>query len=164
MTRFRIFLALSILCCGSANADIWKWVDANGETHFVSTETSIYTWVESDRVFYSDTPDHEDAVLVQLIWHSKGTLKESESATAAMLAAAESSDGYAFPGETPEERAEREAAEAHHCKRITEIYKSYENAPRLYRTNTKGEREYLSAKDAEATMDDAKSKMDQACK
>ncbi|MDH4056511.1 MAG: DUF4124 domain-containing protein [Gammaproteobacteria bacterium] len=164
MTRFRIFLALSIFCCGSAAADIWKWVDANGETHFVSTQTAIYTWADEERVFYSDTPDHEDAVLVQLVWHSKGTLKDTEATVETMLAAAESSDGYAFPGETPKERAEREAAEAHHCKRVTEIYKSYENAPRLYRTNAKGDREYLSDKDAKATMDDAKSKMEQACR
>jgi len=101
---------------------------------------------------------------VQLVWHSKGTLKDTEFNVETMLAAAESSDGYAFPGETPKERAEREAAEAHHCKRVTEIYKSYENAPRLYRTDAKGDREYLSDKDAKATMDDAKSKMEQACR
>jgi hypothetical protein len=163
MNTFRICLVLSLFCCGSAAADIWKWVDAKGETHFVSTQTSIYTWVENEKVFYSDTPDHEDAVLVQLIWHSKGTLKDPETTAEAMMAAAESADGYAFPGETPEERAEREAAAAHHCKRVTEIYKSYENAPRLYRTNAKGEREYLSPKEAQATMADARSKMEQAC-
>jgi len=164
MAPFKIFLALSIFCCGPAAADIWKWVDANGETHFVSTQTSIYTCVDEEKVFYSDTPDHEDAVLVQLVWHSKGTLKDTEFNVETMLAAAESSDGYAFAGETPKERAEREAAEAHHCKRVTEIYKSYENAPRLYRTDAKGDSEYLSDKDAKATMDDAKSKMEQACR
>lgn len=163
MTRFKIFLVLSVFSCGSAAADIWKWVDANGETHFVSTQTAIYTWVEGEKAFYSDTPDHEDAVLVQLVWHSKGTLKDTEFNMETMLAAAESPDGNAFPGETPEERAAREAAQAHHCKRVTEIYKSYKNAPRLYRSNAKGDREYLSTKDAQATMDDAKSKMDQAC-
>ena len=163
MTRFKAVLILSLLFGGPAAADIWKWVDANGDTHFVSTQTSIYTWVDHDKVFYSDTPDHEDAVLVQLVWHSKGTLKDTESTVETMMAAAESSDGYAFPGETPEERAEREAAEAHHCKRVTEIYKSYENAPRLYRTNAKGDREYLSDKEAAETMADARSKMEQAC-
>jgi Domain of unknown function (DUF4124) len=164
MTRIKFFLALSIFFCGSASADIWAWVDANGEKHFVSTQTPIYTWVEDDKVFYSDAPDHEDAVLVQLIWHSKGTLKESAAADESALAAGESVNGDADPGETPEERAERVAAEAHHCKRVTEIYKSYENAPRLYRTSAKGEREYLSAKEAKATMEDAKTKMDLACK
>ena len=131
MSYFRIFLLLSVFCCGSAAADIWKWVDADGETHFVDTSTSIFTWEVDGRVFYSDTPDHEDAIAVQLVWVSKGGLEDKESA-------ANSSDGYAFPGETPDERAEREDAEAYYCKKATEIYSSYQNAPRLYRTNDAG--------------------------
>jgi len=156
MSYFRTFLLLSIFCCGSAAADIWKWVDTDGKTHFVDTSTSIFTWVEDGRVFYSDTPDHEDAIAVQLVWVSKGALDEKESA-------ANSSDGYAFPGETPDERAEREDAEAYYCKRATEIYDSYKNAPRLYRTNDAGEREYLSEETAKATLDETKSKMDDLC-
>ncbi|NQV85812.1 MAG: DUF4124 domain-containing protein [Woeseiaceae bacterium] len=163
MSYLRLFIVLSVFCCSPAAADIWKWIDADGNTHFVSTKTAIYTWTESERVFYSDTPDHEDAVLVQLIWHSKGTIIDAESTLADMESAAESSDGYAFQGETPAERQEREAAEAHHCKRVTEIYKSYENAPRLYRSNAAGEREYLSAKESKATMDETKQKVDDAC-
>ena len=157
MPYFRLIILLSIFCWGSAAADIWKWVDAQGETHFVDTMTSIFTWVdEHGKTFYSDTPDHEDAVAVQLVWVSKGTLDDLDSA-------ANSSDGYAFPGETPDERAEREDAEAYYCKRATEIYDSYKNAPRLYRTNDAGEREYLSETDAKATLDETKSKMDELC-
>ena len=156
MSYLKLILLLSVFVCGGALADIWKWVDANGETHFVDTNTAIFTWVEDGRTFYSDTPDHEDAVAVQLVWVSKGTLDDMKSA-------AESSDGYAFPGETPEERAEREKTEAHFCKRATEIYASYINAPRLYRTNKSGEREYLSKKDVKATLTDTKSKMNDLC-
>ena len=156
MSYFRIFLLLSVFCCGSAAADVWKWVDADGETHFVDTSTAIYTWVVDGRTFYSDTPDHEDAVAVQLVWVSKDALDGKENA-------ANSSDGYAFSGETPEQRAEREDAEAYYCKRATEIYDSYTNAPRLYRTNDAGEREYLSEEDAKATLDETKSKMDDLC-
>jgi len=156
MSYLRILLLLSVFCCGSAAADIWKWVDAEGKTHFVDTSTSIFTWEVDGRVFYSDTPDHEDAIAVQLVWVSKGALEDKESA-------ANSSDGYAFPGETPDERAEREDAEAYYCKKATEIYDSYKNAPRLYRTNEAGEREYLSEESAEATLTDTKTKMDELC-
>ena len=156
MSYLRIFLLLSVFCCGSAAADIWKWVDAEGKTHFVDTSTSIFTWEVDGRVFYSDTPDHEDAIAVQLVWVSKGALEDKESA-------ANSSDGYAFPGETPDERAEREDAEAYYCKKATEIYDSYKNAPRLYRTNEAGEREYLSEESAEATLSETKTKMDELC-
>jgi len=156
MSYFRIFLLLSVLCCGSAAADIWKWVDADGKTHFVDTSTSIFTWVEDGKIFYSDTPEHEDAIAVQLVWVSKGALDDKESA-------ASSSDGYAFPGETPDERAEREDAEAYYCKKATEIYDSYKNAPRLYRTNDTGEREYLSEEAAKVTLTETKTKMDELC-
>ncbi len=156
MSYFRTFLLLSVFYCGSAAADVWKWVDAEGKTHFVDTSTSIFTWVVDGSIFYSDTPDHEDAIAVQLVWVSKGALEEKESA-------ASSSDGYAYPGETPDERAEREDAEAYYCKRATEIYDSYKNAPRLYRTNDAGEREYLSEESAKATLVETKSKMDDLC-
>ena len=158
MSYFRILLLLSVFSFGSAAADIWKWVDADGKTHFVATSTAIFTWVdEAGKAAYSDTPDHEDAVAVVLVWHSKGTLVELEKSEEV------DSDGYAFAGETPLQRAEREDAEAHYCKRVTEIYDSYKNAPRLYRTNDDGEREYLSDKDAEATLVETKTKMDDHC-
>jgi hypothetical protein len=157
MSYLRIFLLLSVFCCGSAAADIWKWVDADGETHFVDTSTAIFTWVEDGKTFYSDTPDHEDAIAVQLVWVSKDLLEKEETVVA-------DSDAGEFPEETPAQRKEREEAEAYYCKRATEIYDSYKNAPRLYRTNDEGEREYLSDIDTKATMEETKIKMDDICK
>jgi len=152
-----IFLLFGV--CLSADADVWKWVDAFGKTHFVDTMTPIYTWVdEFGKVHYSDTPDHEDAVSVELLWMSEGTLDETEGP-----AEEPESGGYAYPGETAEDRAEREKAEAYYCKRATEIYDSYLNAPQLYRTSEGGEREYLSKKDAAATIAETKAKMTELC-
>ena len=46
-------------------------------THFVDTNKAIFTWVgDDDKLYYSDTPDHKDAVAVQLVWHSAGSLQE----------------------------------------------------------------------------------------
>ena len=150
-------MLLALSC--TANADVWKWVDALGNTHFVDTMKPIYTWVdETGKVHYSDKPDHEDAVSVELVWHSSGTLADLESSS-------DDSDegGYAYPGETAEDRAEREKAEAYYCKRATEIYESYLNAPQLYRTNDEGEREYLSKKEAAATIAETKARRDELC-
>ena len=156
----KTLLAILVLTMGlsvPAAADVWKWVDASGKTHFVDTMKPIYTWLdEFGKRHYSDTPGHEDAVSVQLVWHSDGSLDDVEDA--------ESDDGYAYPGETAEERAEREAADAYYCKRATEIFESYVNAPRLYRTNDAGEREYLSEKQAAATIAETKAKMDELCR
>jgi len=160
MTRLLTLFALTAGLLSPAVADVWKWVDASGKTHFVDTMKPIYTWIDEDgKRHYSDTPGHEDAVSVQLVWHSSGTLDElgdgEEDAD---------SDGYAFPGETAEERAEREAAEAYYCKRATEIFESYLNAPRLYRSNEAGERQYLTEEEAAATIAETKAKMNELCR
>ena len=143
----------------TANADIWKWVDAFGKTHFVSTMRPIYTWVdEFGRVHYADHPDHEDAISVELVWHSEGAHDEAGGS-----ASAPEEDGYAYPGETAEQRAERKRAEAYYCKRATEIYDSYVNAPQLYKTDENGEREYLSKADAARTIAETRAKKDALC-
>ena len=157
MNKLLTIIALTVGLSVPAAADVWKWVDASGNTHFVDTMKAIYTWVdENGKRHYSDTPGHEDAVSVQLVWHSAGTLDD--------IADDEAGDGYAYPGETAEERAEREAADAYYCKRAKEIFESYLNAPRLYRTNDAGEREYLSEKDAAATIAETKARMNELCR
>ena len=160
MTRLLTLLALTAGLSVPAFADVWKWVDATGKTHFVDTMKPIYTWVdEFGKRHYSDTPGHEDAVSVELVWHSPGTLDDIEGA-----GDEEDSGGYAYPGETAEERAEREAADAYYCKRATEIFESYVNAPRLYRTDEAGERQYLSEKEAAETIAETKAKMNELCR
>ena len=158
----RILTTLLLLTgfCLTANADVWKWVDANGKTHFVDTMKPIYTWVdEFGKSYYSDTPDHEDAVSVELVWHSPGSLADVDDSSDDS-----ESGGFAYPGETAEERAEREKAEAYYCKRATEIYDSYVNAPQLYRTDENGEREYLSKQEAAATIAETKARRDELCR
>lgn len=142
----------------AAQADVWKWVDALGNTHFVDTMRPIYTWVDDGKVHFADHPDHEGAVSVQLVWHSKGTLDEND------VAAQAPADEAAFPGETDEQRAERERAEAYYCTRATEVYESYLSAPQLYRTNAAGEREILSEAEAAKTIAETRAKKEQLCK
>ena len=143
----------------NAAADVWKWVDDKGEEHYVDTNRPIYTWVdEFGKIHYSDKPDHEDAVSVQLVWVSSKTLDEvagDEEGGAG--------DGNVYASETAEQRAEREAAEKYYCKRATQIYESYANAPQLYRTNDAGQRVFLSDKEVAATIAETKVKMDHIC-
>lgn len=158
MKNFLAILVLTVACSTAAKADVWKWLDAEGKTHFVDTNTPIYTWVdESGRAHYSDKPGHEDAVSVELVWVSSGSLEDVQNED-------ESGSGFAYPGETPEQRAEREKAEAYYCKRATEIYESYVNAPRLYKTNEVGEREYLSKEEAAKTIAETRAQKDELCR
>ncbi len=146
----------------TANADVWKWVDVDGKTHFVDTMKPIYTWRdEFGKVHYSDTPDHEDAVSVELVWYSRGSLDE---VPASDTPDEPEEEDFAYPGETEEQRAARKQAESYYCQRATEIYESYINAPQLYRTGTDGERHYLSEEETERTIAETRAKRDELCR
>jgi hypothetical protein len=157
--KYLVIVFLALGCVSAAQADIWKWVDANGDVHFVSSANPIYMWVdENGDVHYSDTPGHETARTVDLVWVSGGSLEEPEQQQAESQ-----DDGWAFEGETEEQRAERERAEAYYCKRASEVYESYVNAPRLYKTNDDGEREYLSDEEMAQMIADTRNKKDEIC-
>ena len=102
MNRLIILFALMLGITANAYADIWKWVDANGDVHFVNTNKPVYTWTdETGRVFFADKPGHESAVSVDLVWHSTGdSVEEAEKAEKQKAPLS----GWAHPGETPEER------------------------------------------------------------
>ena len=141
-----------------AHADVWKWIDANGDVHFVNTNTPIYTWVDEDgKVHYSDKPEHKTAVLVDLIWHSSEDNEE--------LAAAEAG-GSNVPEATESlmEKLERRKAKKKHCERAREIYESYVKAPALYQVNEQGEREYLTEKEAAAKLAETKAQVAEICR
>ncbi|MDA0705560.1 MAG: DUF4124 domain-containing protein [Proteobacteria bacterium] len=156
-------LVIGVLLVGlspAAWADVWKWVDALGNTHFVDTMRPIYTWVDEEgKVHYADHPEHRNAVSVQLVWVSKDALEEVSDGDQKA-----DSGGYAYPGETAEQRAERERAEAYYCTRATEIYDSYVKAPQLYTTDAHGKRVYLSEADAAKTIAETRVRKDELCK
>ena len=163
-------LAIIMLTCGislCANADIWKWVDEHGDTHFVDSETPIYTWLdEAGKRHYADLPGHEDAVSVELVWHSQGNLADLQKYGVDEVDESQPGGGTkrVYPGETPEERFEREEAEAYYCKRATQVYESYLKAPKLYKTRDDGTRHYLSEEEAETTLSETKSQVDALCR
>lgn len=158
MTKILAVLTLILGCATLAQADVWKWVDASGNTHFVDTNKPIFTWVD-DRgdSHFSDTPDHEDAITVQLVWVSAGSLSELPESED------ESGSGYTDATETAGERAQQDAAESYYCQRATEIYESYVNAPRLYKTSDSGERVYLDKDEAEQTIAETREQKDKVC-
>jgi len=146
----------------AAHADIWRWTDTLGKVHFVNTLKPIYTWVdESGKVHYSDKPDHEGAISVELVWHSTGN--DVENAESSTPQEDNAHDKWAYVGETPEERLERENAEKYYCERAKGIYDSYLKAPHLYRTNAAGEREYLSDEQSAQTLAETKARVDELC-
>lgn len=161
MTKPLLTTALILGFCLSANADVWRWTDPNGHTHFVDTNRPIFTWRDkAGKVHFSDKPEHAEAVPVELIWHSAGSIANSN---AQQETVSQEDSGSAYPGETAEEKVERERAEAYYCKRATELYESYVNAPRLYNIGADGERVFLSDADAAKTIVRTEAKVNKLC-
>ncbi len=153
LTTFGLFL--------TAHADTWKWIDAYGDVHYVSTMKTIYTWLDEEgRVHYSDKPEHADAVSVELVWVSSVDLADAAGSAGE---GAKAPERKIDPNETPSDRLEREAAEAYYCKRATEIYDAYRNAPNLYKTSGDGEKEYLTEEETAATLAATQAKVSKLC-
>ncbi len=134
-------IAIVFLACGlsvTANADIWKWVDEQGNVH------------------YGDMAARADAVNAERISYAPGN--RSGSSPAATTRGTDSQ-----PGDTLEDGQEGADAKAYYCKQATDIYKSYVDAPRLYRTGADGEREYLSDVETAATLAEARASMAEWC-
>ena len=127
---------------GTANADIWKWVDEDGNVHF------------------GDTPERKYAVKAELVAHTQGNQSASTSSSA-RTDAGRSKDIHSE--EAVEEDQAGQDAQAYYCNRAKEIYRSYADAPRLYRTNEDGQREYLSNKETAAALATAEASVAEWC-
>jgi len=144
-----------------AQADIWKWVDASGDVHFVDSTTPIYTWTdEQGQVFYSDTPAHRTAIAVELVWVSGGSLDDDGPGDDE---SAPTTGGRIFSEETPDEIAARAQAREELCEKATEAYASYIKAPRLYKKDDDGKKTYLSDKEAQRIIAETKAKKEESC-
>jgi hypothetical protein len=161
MNRILVFIMLTCGFCLGASADVWKYVDEEGNTHFVDSNAAIYTWVDDiGKRHYADMPGHETAVAVQLVWHSAGDLTDLAPGGGSAQA---SGSNEAYPGETDAEREKRQQAEAYYCERAEQIYDSYLKAPRLYKADKDGARVYLSDEEAATTLTETKARVDELC-
>ena len=143
-------LLLGLLFSSAASADMWKWVDANGTSHYVDSNRPIYTWTDNTgRVHYGDTPGHASAVLVELV-------RISSSPTRNAASTATSSFGNA-------PAASRDTLVAQNCTRANQILAMYRNSQQLYRTNDAGEREMLSDAERQAMIVEAQEKTSYLC-
>ena len=142
MRQFIASILLMFGFCVTADADIWKWVDDEGNVHFGDTPAREYT-TKAERVSY--TPGHRSA------------------STAGVGQATGSGGEDSGAGETLEEQEARKEAQAYYCNKAREIYRSYADAPRLYRSSEDGSREYLSDQEAAAALADARASVAEWC-
>jgi hypothetical protein len=149
--RIAQVLALATLLLGGvlAHADVWGWKDADGKWH------------------YSDMP-REGAKLIR----SGGSRSSAGAAAAPDATGTQSST--AAQGAAISERLESEAAaravaadldkkRAEQCKAATERYDKMIASRRVYREQTKGERNYLTEAELSQARVDARKERDAAC-
>jgi len=133
-----------------ALAQVYKWTDANGQVHFSDRGPSDATQVKGP------TPPAQPA-------------QAAQAAPAARPAAAPAPGtlGTAPPPVSSEQarQVQRDvaAARAEQCKEARENYDKSVRAQRIYKTNDKGEREYMSVQDADAARLQLKANVDSFC-
>ena len=125
--------------CVAADADIYKWVDEDGTVHF------------------GDRPAREYAGNAELVRYTSGNKSLSTSSGNGQPSASRGKDNDS------EKEREGQDAQAYYCNKAKEIYRSYADAPRLYRTGEDGRREYLSDHEAAAALADAEASVAEWC-
>ncbi|MGE0580765.1 MAG: DUF4124 domain-containing protein [Steroidobacteraceae bacterium] len=130
----------------AAQADVYRWVDANGQEH------------------YSDQPV-EGAELIRTLTPRPPGASRAPSTPAPVASPAAPAAGDIVASRNTERAVARDLA-AQRAKDCTEAKARYEKslqARRIFRTLENGEREYLSDADADKVRVDNRAAMDTAC-
>ncbi len=137
-----VVLLISLAFSAAEATTLYKWVDQNGTVHF------------------GDRPQHANSQGIKLPRHTPARSSSRPSghdqASSRQRAASNAENS------TPTS-AEGKKAEEYYCNQASETYDSYSKAPRLYKTNAEGQREYLSDKEAAALLAETKAKVTEWC-
>jgi Domain of unknown function (DUF4124) len=149
--RSALLLALTLGSGGAllsqlAQADVYRWIDAQGHVQY--TDRPI---PGAERVSTSNKLPGSDAAK---------TAAESER-----LKTADAQLQTQAAATAKQETVQQDVAgaRAEQCKQAREHYDKSVRARRMFRTNEKGERQYLTDADADAARVTARSAVDEAC-
>jgi hypothetical protein len=112
----------------------------------LTANADIWKWVdEHGNVHYGDRPAREYAANAVLVSYKPRNRPASTSG-----------DGQSVSGQGDD-------AQAYYCEQARNIYRSYVDAPRLYRTGEDGQREYLSDEEAASALATAQASVEEWC-
>jgi hypothetical protein len=143
MYRYGLSIAIALVGCAlatGANADIWKWVDADGHVQYSDRWTPGAVLIKSE---------HSSNVADQ-----KQQPNDSDKRITAQLNREEAQRQV---------QKDEAAAHAEQCKKATDHYNQLISARRIYNTDSNGDRQYLSDAQADQERVQAKMDMDTAC-
>lgn len=150
--RFKKFLVgcVAVGLASSALADVYKWRDDNGVLH------------------YGDRPQGDNAEVVSIRSQRTDKTVVNERYAANQEARQNASEDYnsarseAAAAEAAAKLSAGEKAEA--CTKARAQLSNYINARRLYKTDDKGEREYLDSKQIESARTSAEKNVADKCR
>jgi hypothetical protein len=144
---FAVMLAGALLLAGTARAQVYKYTDANGQVHYADRAPSNATQIQGP------TPPQTPAAPA-----ARPTPANTPAASAAPPPPLPVSSQQA-------QQVQRDVATARveQCKTAKENYDKAVRAQRVYHTNDKGERVYVTAAEADALRLQMKAEMDGAC-
>ena len=150
-TRLTLMTVASLMICAVAQADVYRWLDANGVVHYTDTPPD---GVESVLVPVDSRATDQQAVASQ----RKTTIEREQ---AQMLINQESK---AEAQEEQAAQAEYQAAMEKACAEAQARLFSYEHSRRLYRELPNGEREYYTDEEITQAREDADKAVEKFCK
>ncbi|MCJ7556922.1 MAG: DUF4124 domain-containing protein [Gammaproteobacteria bacterium] len=150
-TRHLLIAAASLMICAVAQADVYRWLDANGVVHYTDTP-----------------PEGVESTLVPVDSRSTDKLAiESQRKASIGREQAQMLINQETKAEASEEQAalaEHEAALEKACAEAQARVFSYEHSHRLYRELPSGEREYYTDEEITQARDDANKAVEKFCK
>jgi uncharacterized protein DUF4124 len=142
---FGITLVASVALAGVASAQIYKQTDANGRVQYSDRAPSDATQVKGP----TPQPTQPEARPA-----APNAPPRSTSAVPALPVSGQ---------QTQQVQRDVAAARAVQCKQARENYDNAVRALRIYRTNDKGEKEFVSPAEADAARLQMKASMDDLC-
>ncbi len=145
MKRLLIAALLAVLAAPAA-AQLYKWVDKDGKTH------------------YSDAPPPNQETKQLNVQSGATTNAPAKSSVERDKAAQKARDEAKESGKKADEAARNASDKDESCSRAKQAYATYADGGRIHKYNDKGEREFLSDEAIEKERERSRREMDEACK
>ncbi len=153
MTRLQMLVTIAcaaLLASGFAmGGEIYKWVDENGNVHY---EDRPVGEGEIERVVDIRSRNTDDAVVAARVYEQRRA-----------RAAARQFKSEAPEGMSKEEQREEQQARRQKCQSYRDQLQAFLEAPRMYRENEAGERDYLGDNEIIAARSKVEDKVREYC-
>ena len=146
----KLMMAGLILTSASVSADVYKYVDANGNVLYTDKPATLPAerlGLQSRKTDTSEVQARQQAELSRMQAANQASAQNSQ----------QQADKQAATQATEKDKADR-------CIKARERYDKYMNSQRLYEADANGERRYLSDAELTAARNAAKTSMDELCK